>query len=155
MAAKRYWLMKSEVGDYSIGDLERDGTTPWDGVRNYEARNLLRDEISPGDLVLYYHSNAKPSGVVGVANVVSEPYPDATQFDRSDSHYDPKSSPEKPRWWLVDVGFVERFPRIVSIAEVRDRPELASMVLLKKLRLSVQPVSESEFTLIRQMALEG
>ncbi len=155
MAAKRYWLMKSEVGDYSIADLERDGTTPWDGVRNYEARNLLRDEISPGDLVLYYHSNAKPSGVVGVAKVVSEPYPDATQFDRSDSHFDPKSSPEKPRWWLVDVGFVERFPRIVSIAEVRERPELASMVLLKRLRLSVQPVSKNEFTLIRQMALEG
>jgi predicted RNA-binding protein with PUA-like domain len=144
--------MKSEAGDYSIDDLERDGTTAWTGVRNYEARNLMRDKIRPGDLVLYYHSNANPSGVVGIAEVASEAYPDPTQFDPTDSHYDPKSDADAPRWWLVDIRFVEKLPRLVSIGEIRTCVELEEMVLVRKSRLSVQPVTANEFSFVRELA---
>jgi predicted RNA-binding protein with PUA-like domain len=144
--------MKSESTEFSIDDLRRDGSTAWTGVRSYEARNLMRDETSPGDLVLFYHSNANPSGVAGIARVLSEPYPDPTQFDEDSAYHDPTSPPKSPRWWLVDIGFVEKLDRVVSLAEIRERPELADMVLLKKLRLSVQPVTEAEFRLIREMA---
>jgi predicted RNA-binding protein with PUA-like domain len=144
--------MKSESAEYSIDDLRRDGSTAWTGVRNYEARNLMRDETSPGDLVLFYHSNSSPSGVAGIARVLSEPYPDPTQFDEDSVYHDPSSPPASPRWWLVDIGFVEKLDRVVSLAEIRVRPELTDMVLLKKLRLSVQPVTAAEFRVIREMA---
>jgi predicted RNA-binding protein with PUA-like domain len=147
--------MKSESAEYSVDDLRRDGSTAWTGVRNYEARNLMRDETSPGDLVLFYHSNSNPSGVAGVARVLSEPYPDPTQFDESSVYHDRSSPPTAPRWWLVDIGFVEKFERIVSLAEIRARPELANMILLKKLRLSVQPVTVAEFRVIKEMASVG
>ncbi len=148
----KYWLMKSEPGEYSIDDLERDRTEHWDGVRNYQARNLMRDEMSVGDRVLFYHSNAKPPGVVGVAEVVSEAYPDHTQFDPDDPHYDPKSDPDEPRWWMVDVGFVEKFGRKVSLDELRTHERLSDMVLLNRSRLSVQPVSPAHFRFILDLA---
>jgi predicted RNA-binding protein with PUA-like domain len=144
--------MKSEAAEYSIDDLRRDRSTAWTGVRNYEARSLMRDETSPGDLVLFYHSNSNPSGVAGIARILSEPYPDPTQFDEDSAYHDPTSPPGSPRWWLVDVGFVEKLGRVVSLAEIRARRELADMVLLRKLRLSVQPVTAAEFRLIREMA---
>jgi predicted RNA-binding protein with PUA-like domain len=152
MTEKRHWLMKSEEDVYSIDDLERDGKTRWVGVRNYEARNLMRDEMAPGDQILYYHSRAKPPGVVGLARVASEPYPDPTQFDSESPYYDEKATQEEPRWFLVDVEFVERFPRRVPLREIKEREELDEMALVRRMRLSVQPVRPAEFELIREMA---
>lgn len=151
MAKKRYWLMKSEEDDYSIQDLERDGTARWVGVRNYEARNFMRDGMQPGDEVLYYHSNARPSGVAGIARVASDPYPDPTQFDPESRYYDEKATEEEPRWVLVDVEFVERFDEVVPLREIKEHPELQEMVLVKRMRLSVQPVREEEFRIVREM----
>jgi predicted RNA-binding protein with PUA-like domain len=152
MSNPRYWLMKSEEDEYSIRDLERDGKTRWVGVRNYEARNYMRDGMKPGDLILYYHSNAKPSGVVGVARVASEPYPDPTQFDPKSGYFDEKATEEEPRWMLVDVEFVEAFPRVVPLREIKARDELQDMVLVRRMRLSVQPVEAEEFRLVKKMA---
>jgi predicted RNA-binding protein with PUA-like domain len=146
-----FWLVKSEEDNYSLDDLERDGETDWTGVRNYEARNLMRDRMTPGDRVLYYHSNTAIPGVVGVARVVGEAYPDPTQFDPAGPYFDPKATSEAPRWWLVDLAFVERFPRKVSLQELKDRPELTGMVLLNRSRLSVQPVTREEFELVREL----
>jgi len=143
-----YWLMKSEPGDYSVDDLESDGVTHWDGVRNYQARNLMRDEMHVGDHVLFYHSNAKPPSVVGIAEVAREAYPDHTQFDPKDPHFDPKSDPDEPRWIMVDIRFVEKLPRPVGLPELKTYPELSGMVLLNRPRLSVQPVTEAEFEFI-------
>ena len=153
--SRRYWLIKSEADVYSIDDLERDGVTPWDGVRNYEARNLMRDEMKPGDLVLYYHSNAAPPGVAGVARVHGEPYPDPLQFKPESPYHDAKSTEDDPRWVLVDVAFEERVPRLVSLQEIREVPELQEMALLKRKRLSVQPVEEEEFQLIVDRGRSG
>jgi len=149
--AKRYWLLKSEEGVYSIRDLERDGTTHWEGIRNYEARNLLRDEMKAGDGVLFYHSNAKPPGVAGLATVARAGYPDHFAFDEKSRYYDPRSDPNDPVWFMVDVAFDEAFVEVVSLEEIRATPDLAGMVLLKRSRLSVQPVSGEEFRLIRKM----
>ena len=148
----RYWLMKSEPDAYSIDDLERDGTEHWDGIRNYQARNLMRDEMAVGDRVLFYHSNAKPPGVVGIAEIASGAYPDHTQFDPDEKYFDPKSDPESPRWLMVDVRFVEKLPRLVSLHEIKATPRLADMVLVNRSRLSVQPVTKQEFELIVDMA---
>ncbi len=152
MAAPDYWLMKSEEDEYSIQDLRRDGKTRWVGVRNYEARNHMRDDMSPGDLILYYHSNARPSGVVGVARVASEPYPDPTQFDPESRYHDEKATRDEPRWFLVDVEFVEEFPRLVPLREITEHPALEEMVLVRRMRLSVQPVREEEYRIIRGLA---
>ncbi|TVR60443.1 MAG: EVE domain-containing protein [Gemmatimonadales bacterium] len=152
MADVRHWLMKSEEDEYSIDDLARDGKAPWTGVRNYEARNLMRDEMKPGDLILYYHSNARPSGVAGIARVASEPYPDHLQFDPESRYHDAKATKEEPRWFLVDVEFVEKFPRVVPLAEVKDHPDLQEMTLVRRMRLSVQPVEPEEFRIIQEMA---
>ena len=152
MAEVRHWLMKSEEDEYSIDDLARDGSAPWTGVRNYEARNLMRDEMKPGDLILYYHSNARPSGVAGIARVASEAYPDPLQFDPESSYHDAKATEEEPRWFLVDVEFVEKFDRVVPLAEVKDHPELQEMTLVRRMRLSVQPVEAEEFRIIQEMA---
>jgi predicted RNA-binding protein with PUA-like domain len=151
MAERSYWLVKSEADVYSIDDLREDGTTPWDEIRNYEARNIMRDRMKPGDPVLYYHSNARPSGVVGVARVAGDPYPDPTQFDRESPYFDEKATKGEPRWWLVDVEFVEKFSRVVPLPEIREHPDLEDMVLVKRARLSVQPVRKAEFELIRRM----
>jgi predicted RNA-binding protein with PUA-like domain len=150
----RYWLMKSEPEAYSIDDLERDGVEHWDGVRNFQARNLMRDEMSVGDRVLFYHSNAKPPGVVGIAEVASAAYPDHTAFDPGSRYFDPDSDPEDPRWMMVDVRFVERLPRMVSLPELRTYPELSGMVLLNRSRLSVQPVTEEHYAFIVARAHE-
>jgi predicted RNA-binding protein with PUA-like domain len=153
-ASMQYWLMKSEPGDYSIDDLERDGTEHWDGIRNYQARNLMRDQMEIGDRVLFYHSNAKPPGVVGVAEIASGPYPDHTQFDPKSKYHDPKSDPDNPRWIMVDVKVVEKLPRMVSLPELREYPELAEMVLLNRSRLSVQPVTREQYEFILDRAQE-
>ena len=140
--------MKSEPDCFSIDDLAASPqkTTFWDGVRNYQARNLIRDEIKKGDQVLFYHSNAKPPGIAGLATVVRESYPDFTAFDPQQKHYDPKSKTESPTWFMVDVKFKRKFKRLISLEELKGMPELAGMVLLQKgSRLSVQPVSESHF----------
>ncbi len=150
--ARQYWLMKSEPYVYSIDDLQRDGTTYWDGVRNYAARNIMRDRMRIGDRVLYYHSNAKPPGVAGIAEVCRESYPDHTQFDPSSKYHDPKATDENPRWFMVDVRFVEKFEREVSLPEIRATPELAEMVLVNRSRLSVQPVTQAEYDRIVGMA---
>jgi predicted RNA-binding protein with PUA-like domain len=150
--APRYWLMKSEPATYGFDDLVRDGRTAWDGVRNFQARNLLRDAVQKGDRVLFYHSNAEPPGVAGVAEVVRAAYPDPTQFDASDPHHDPASEPGEPRWMAVDLKPVERLLRFVGLPELRANPRLAALGVLRKgNRLSVQPVSEAEFREVLRM----
>jgi len=153
--AKKYWLMKSEPNDYSIQDLanESDQTTHWDGVRNYQARNLMRDEMKIGDEVLFYHSNADPPSVVGLASVCKESYPDFTCWDKNDKHYDPKSSEEKPRWFMVDIKLKAVFDKPLSRDDLKDVPALKQMELLRKgSRLSVQPVRKKEFDAILKLA---
>ncbi len=149
--------MKSEPDVFSIDDLERRGREPWDGVRNYQARNFMRDEMAVGDLVLFYHSNASPPGVAGIAKVASAAYPDPTAFDPDSGYYDPKSDPDDPRWWLVDVGFVERFAEIVSLDALKHaaKPgtELDGMLVVRRgQRLSVQPVEKPHFAAVLRMA---
>lgn len=148
--AKQYWLMKSEPDVYSIDDLERDGSTLWDGVRNYKARNNMR-AMKVGDEVLYYHSNAKPPGVVGIARVCREAYPDPTQFDKKSKYFDEKSKKDDPRWSLVDVEFVAHFPHQVSLDDVKSQKALADMELVRYGRLSVQSVKKSEFDRVKKM----
>lgn len=147
MKTRRYWLMKSEPGEFSIRDLEqRPGQTePWDGVRNYQARNFIRS-MEIGDGVLFYHSNCESPGVAGVAEVVSAPYPDPTQFDPASKHPDPAATPENPRWYLVDVRFVRRFPRTVTLDALRAAPAFANNPVVRRgNRLSVVPVSATEW----------
>ena len=154
MADRQYWLMKSEPDVYSIDDLEADGRTHWDGVRNYQARNFMRDDMAEGDRVLFYHSNASPPGVVGVAEVVEEGYPDHTARDPDSDYYDEKATEEDPRWYMVDIAFVRKLPRIVPLSEIKDEPALEDMVLVNRSRLSVQPVEETEFERVLAMAEE-
>jgi predicted RNA-binding protein with PUA-like domain len=150
--ARRHWLMKTEPGTYSIQDLKKDGSTWWDGVRNYQARNFLRDEMKKGDLVLFYHSNAKPPGVAGIARISREGYPDKTQFDSRSKYHDAGSTKENPRWFLVDVEFVETFPEVVSLEEIKAAPALEGMLVARRgMRLSVQPVEKEHFDAVRRM----
>lgn len=151
----KYWLFKSEPGVFSIEDLEKtkNKTTYWDGVRNYQARNFLRDDIKIGDLVFFYHSNSDPSGIAGIAEVVREGYPDSTAFDERDPHYDPKSDKSKPTWIMVDVRHVRTFPNIITLEQLRTIPSLAKMALLQKgSRLSIQPVTAAEWKTIEKLA---
>ncbi len=151
--ARKYWLFKSEPDAYSIDDLERDGKTHWDGVRNYQARNFMRDDARVGDLVLYYHSRVQPMAVVGVARVCREAYPDFTQFDEDSRYYDPKATEDDPRWFMVDVEFVTRFEEPVTLAELKADAALDGMrVTMKGQRLSVQPVEERHFRRVCEMA---
>ena len=144
-----YWLMKSEPDAYSIDDLERDRREPWDGIRNYQARNMMRDDMRIGDEVFFYHSNCKEPGIVGIARVVSKPYPDPTQFDPESRYYDPKSSQENPRWILVDVEFVRKLGRPIALSQLKGHPGLDGMILTRKgNRLSIMPVSEEHWNLI-------
>ena len=146
----KYWLMKSEPGTFSLQDLKeaKNGTECWDGVRNYQARNFMRDEMKIGDHVLFYHSVTNPS-LVGTAKVVREAYPDHTAWDPESPYYDPKSSPENPRWIMVDIQFVQEFPHPLSLKEIRSLPGLEKMLLLRKgMRLSIQPVTEEEYRII-------
>jgi predicted RNA-binding protein with PUA-like domain len=146
----RYWLMKSEPSVFSIDDLARakNQTTSWDGVRNFQARNLLR-EAQVGDSVIFYHSSADPPAAVGTATIAKAAYPDATQFDPKSDHYDAASKKDDPRWFVVDVKFERKFPRPVTLAELRATPALEGMVLLRKgSRLSVQPVTPAEWKVV-------
>jgi len=149
--AKQYWLMKSEPDVYSIDDLERDGSTHWEGIRNYQARNNMQ-KMKVGDAVLFYHSNAKPPAVVGLARVVREAYPDHFAFEPGHTYHDPRSDPEKPRWFMVDVEFVEKAPEPVPLADIKQDPELAEMELVRQGRLSVQSVRPDEFRRVRKLA---
>ena len=152
--AKQYWLMKSEPYIYSIEDLEKDGSTCWEGVRNYKARNNMRS-MKTGDEVLYYHSNAKPPGVVGIARVCKEAYPDYYAFDEDSDYFDSKSSPDNPRWWMVDVEFVSKIKNVdepLGLSEIKSDPKLADMELIRYGRLSVQSVKKSEFDYVKTLA---
>ena len=149
-----YWLVKSEPEEFSIDDLYRrpKRTEHWDGVRNYQARNFMRDGMKKGDRVFFYHSNCETPGIVGIAEVVREAYPDHTAFDPDDPHYDPKSDPDDPRWLMVDVKYVRKLKRTIPLAELKDNPALADMALVRKgNRLSVMPVTEDQWQTILDM----
>jgi len=153
--ARRYWLVKSEPDVFSFEDLWNAPrrTTLWDGVRNYQARNFMRDDMKRGDGVLYYHSNCKPTGVAGIAEVVREAYPDPTQFDPADAHYDAKSDPADPRWVVVDLKAVRPAERFVTLADLKADPRLGTMgVVQRGNRLSVQPVSAAEWKRVLKLA---
>lgn len=150
-----YWLMKSEPDCFSIDDLKNSPSqiTHWDGVRNYQARNMMRDEMHIGDLVFFYHSNTKPPGIIGIAEVVSDAYPDHTAFDPESEHPDLKSTPDNPRWFMVDIKYRQKFNRILALDELKAHPELEGMQLLKKgNRLSVMPVSKAHWEFIHELA---
>lgn len=150
--ARNYWLMKTEPDVYSIDDLARDGTEPWEGVRNYQARNFMR-AMKEGDLALFYHSSTKPPGVAGLCKITAEAYPDKTQFNKKSKYYDAKSKPEQPRWSLVDVSFVERFGELVTLEALKADKTLTGMrVTQKGSRLSVQPVDKAHFVRVLKMA---
>ena len=153
----RYWLMKSEPDEVSIDDLAAspDRIVPWFGVRNYQARNFMRDAMQIGDLAFFYHSGCTEPGIAGICEVCSEPYPDATQFVAVDPYFDPKSSPEQPRWWLRDVRFVKKTPYL-TLAELRRHQELANMRLLARgNRLSITPVTAEEWAFINRRLAEN
>lgn len=150
----RYWLMKNEPTCYSLDDLKRDGSYVWDGVRNYQARNLMK-EMKVGDRVLYYYSNANPTGIAGVAEIIKAPYPDPSQFKSASEYFDPKATIENPRWTAVDVGFVEKFEEVISLHELKNDPFFDDMIVTKKgVRLSVQPVSEKHFKRVIKMSTQ-
>jgi predicted RNA-binding protein with PUA-like domain len=147
--AHQYWLMKSEPTAFSIDDLKRKRQEPWDGVRNYQARNFMRDGMRPGDPVFFYHSNCATPGIVGIAAVATDAYPDPSQFDPANAHFDPGSSREQPRWLLVDVKFVRKLKRTISLDELKGHTALREMPLLRKgNRLSVLPVAAAEWKYI-------
>jgi predicted RNA-binding protein with PUA-like domain len=157
-AKRRYWLLKSEPETYSIHDLakEKGKRTHWDGVRNYQARNILRDDMKKGDAVLFYHSNAKPPAIVGTAIVVKEGYPDFTAFDPADPHYDPKSDEDNPRWYMVDIRLERMFAEPLTLPTLKEIPDLEGMELLRRgSRLSVQPVTPAEWRKILKLAGAG
>ncbi|MBS1709053.1 MAG: EVE domain-containing protein [Armatimonadetes bacterium] len=149
-----YWLMKSEPDCYSIDDLRaKAGPDVWEGCRNYTVRNFFRDSMSVGDLAFFYHSVAAPTGIVGVMKVVSEAYPDPTQFDPKSEYYDPKAPADGSRWITRDVEFVEKFSRCITLSELRETPGLEDMFVLRKgQRLSVMPVTETEFGIVSDLA---
>ena len=155
---RRYWLVKSEPDVFSFDDLlsAPGRTTGWDGVRNYQARNYMRDDMQAGDGVLFYHSTSDPAGVAGLAEVARAAYPDATAFDPAHHGYDPKSRPDAPAWVQVDVRAVEGFPRVVTLAELRAEPALAEMVVLRRgNRLSVTPVTAAEWKAVCRLGRAG
>lgn len=150
---KRYWLMKSEPGDFGIDDLERVGVEPWTGVRNYQARNFMRD-MQPGDGVLFYHSNTDVPGIYGLAEVASPAYPDPTQFDRRSKYFDEKASPEEPRWFLVDVRFVRKLKRPLPLDEIKEEADRLGQdfaLIRKGSRLSVMPVTSPQWATLLSM----
>ena len=150
--ARKYWLMKCEPAAYSIDDLARDGVTTWEGVRNYQARNFLRDQMQVGDGVLFYASNADPSGVTGLAEIARPGYPDAFAWKKGHKYFDAASTPDKPLWYLVDIKFVERFPEIVPLDVLKKTAGLEQMMVIRKgARLSVQPVTKGEFDIVSKL----
>ena len=148
----QYWLMKSEPDVFGIDDLKKVNVEPWDGVRNYQARNMMRDQMKKGDKVFFYHSNCKVPGIVGMMKIVKEGYPDHTAQNPEGKYYDPKSTDENPRWYMVDVGFVKKFKRTISLEELKQQDALKNMALVRKgNRLSIMPVSEQEWEVILSM----
>jgi predicted RNA-binding protein with PUA-like domain len=153
---KRYWLMKSEPDVYSIDDLQRDGKDCWEGIRNYQARNFMRDDMKVGDGVLFYHSNAKPPGVAGLARVCRLAYPDHFAWDKKSKYFDPKCDPEDPRWWMVDVEYVETFPHLVSLQQLKDDAQLEDMMVTRRgSRLSIQPVELAHWKRVSALGRKG
>ena len=145
-----YWLMKSEPDVFSIDDLKKKKKSGWDGVRNYQARNYMRDDMQLDDLVLFYHSSCEVPGVAGIAKVSKTSHPDPSQFDSKSDYFDPKATEEKPRWFMVEVEFVEKFDRVVTLAELKDEKKLSEMPLVQKgSRLSINPVTLSEYNTIQ------
>ena len=147
-----YWLMKSEPDEFSIDDLQRVGTEPWTGIRNYQARNYMRDSMQVGDQILFYHSSCKVPAIVGIAEVASAPYADFSAFNASSRYFDPKSSPDNPRWQLVDIRFVSRLPKPVTLEQIKAHPQLTDMALINRSRLSIQPVTAQQWQQIHRMA---
>jgi predicted RNA-binding protein with PUA-like domain len=148
-----YWLMKSEPDVFSIEDLEKQKRSGWDGVRNYQARNYMRDGMKLGDLILFYHSNAEPSGIAGIAKVSKEAHPDPSQFEKKSEYFDPKATKEKPIWLQVEVEFVKKFNSVLSLEKIKKEKSLSSMPLVQKgTRLSVMPVAEQEWNTILSLA---
>ncbi|PIR23074.1 MAG: EVE domain-containing protein [Deltaproteobacteria bacterium CG11_big_fil_rev_8_21_14_0_20_45_16] len=151
----KYWLMKNEVSDYCIDDLAKDKSTAWTGVRNYQARNFMRDEMAPGDLGIFYHSNAEPSGAAGILRIQGPAIADETQFDKKSKYFDAKATKEKPRWFCQVVKFRSKFKRVVSIQEMRDNKACKNMLILRPgNRLSITPLSKQEFEVICKMSEE-
>lgn len=153
--SEKYWLFKSEPESFSLQDLKKskDKTTHWDGVRNYQARNFIRDEMKAGDKVLFYHSSTEIPAVAGICEIVKDGYPDFTAFDPNDKHFDPKSKKDSPSWFMVDIKFVEEFNTPVTLEQIKENPKLRSMRLVQRgNRLSVMPVEEAEFKEIVKMA---
>lgn len=146
----KYWLLKSEGDSYPISQLKKEKKTAWTGVRNYRARNFMRDEMHKGDLCLFYHSGSD-MGVYGIAKVASEPYPDPLQFDKKSHYYDEKATKEKPIWILVDIAFVRECEHPISLAEIKTDPHLDGMMVRTPVRLSIQPVSEKHFKYIEKL----
>ncbi len=147
----KYWLMKSEPSEFGIDDLiAMPGQTEhWDGVRNYQARNMMRDDMKIGDQVFFYHSNCAEPGIVGIMEIVKESYPDFTAFDPDDKHFDPKSDPDNPRWFMVDIKFVRKLSRTITLKELKEKPELADLALIRRgNRLSIMPVTEQQWEFI-------
>lgn len=146
-----YWLMKSEPDVFSIDDLQKKGKSGWDGVRNYQARNYMRDQMKIGDLVYFYHSNAEPPGIAGIAKVCKESHPDPSQFDKKSEYFDPKATNEKPIWFMVEVEFWKKFP-LISLEKLKANKDLNDLPLVQKgTRLSVMPITESQWALILKM----
>ena len=153
---RRYWLMKCEPSSYTIDDLQRDGTTSWEGVRNYQARNIMRDEMQEGDGVLFYASNANPSGVTGLATIVRAGYPDHFAWHQGHAYFDEAGSKDAPVWYMVDIGFVERFPSVVSLETLKSTRGLENMMVTRKgSRLSIQPVSKTEYDIVVRLGRQG
>ncbi|MBL1214430.1 MAG: EVE domain-containing protein [Ignavibacteriae bacterium] len=151
--AKKYWLFKSEPNAYSIYDMEKDKTTFWDGVRNYQARNFIRDDMKKGDQVLFYHSNAKPNAVAGICEIIKEGYPDFTAFDPDNKHFDPKSKTDEPAWFMVDIKFIKKFKNAVTLEEIKNNTKLKNTRLVQRgNRLSVFPIKKAEFDEIVKMS---
>lgn len=149
---KKYWLMKSEPDVFSFDDLKKKKTEPWTGVRNYQARNFMRDDMRPGDLIFFYHSSCEIPGIAGIASVASAPYPDPTQFDRKSEYFDPKATVENPRWFLVDVKFERDLKRLLPLEELKKEKKLSEMRLLSRgNRLSILPVTPVEFEMILKL----
>ena len=145
----QYWLMKSEPTEYSIDDLKKDKVEHWDGVRNYQARNMMRDDMKKGDLAFMYHSNCDEIGIVGIMVIERESYPDHTAFDKKDKHFDPKSDPDNPRWFMVDVRYKRKLKRTITLAELKEQKELKNLPLLRRgNRLSIMPVSKKHWDFI-------
>jgi predicted RNA-binding protein with PUA-like domain len=154
--AKKYWLFKSEPSEFSWEDLKKckNQTTFWDGVRNYQARNFLRDEVKKGDGVLFYQSSTDPLAIVGYCDVVKEGYPDHTQFDSKNDHFDPKAKKDSPTWFMVDIKLVKKFKKPITLDSIKSNPKLKSMKLIQRgQRLSIQPVTKDEWDEILKMGL--